>query len=226
MYLVTCGGTLNLLLLKTQMAENPIWATFSSAITAIDAITTESADKAAAKQHMDLTMISLRRLNRQSTLRSREMKQMNAAERERLDELHLARHNLESEKRHLEKELDSYINLKTLYQAIPLHPIDEFLRLTGSMEVDGESLSASSDRVSGGDHSLMLKRLEFEWEERKRLAAKLEEETATRNELLVYIQARKDEMASIDRQLSELRQNCRAMFESENQPTGTQSSVE
>jgi hypothetical protein len=117
-----------------------------------------------SKQDLDLAMIRLRQLNRQSTLRTHEIKQLVSVDRERLDELNLEWQNLDYERRHLEKELDCYLNSKTVYQTIPLHSLEEYLCLTGG----NSSMEVEDSAEAEDDHELMMKRLNFELIERKR----------------------------------------------------------
>ena len=123
---------------------------------------------------MEKTWIEMRQLGRDVAQQARQAQQSTADAKERMDRRFLALQNLIYEKQHLELELAQcrdltcvfmmpFNDIRTIYQNIPLVSIDEFMALAPE-DLRSPDLS---------EHQLMLNRLQFELDERKRFAIHL-----------------------------------------------------
>ncbi|TFY66949.1 hypothetical protein EVG20_g4148 [Dentipellis fragilis] len=93
-----------------------------------------------------------------------------------MDQSHLGLQNLLYEKRHLEREIEKCRQFASIYQDIPMYPVDEFVQLAPP--------EARTDSVMSDAHQLMLNRLGFELAERQRLEKCAKELTQQKEELL------------------------------------------
>ncbi|KAI0722934.1 Fms-interacting protein-domain-containing protein [Earliella scabrosa] len=109
----------------------------------------------------------LKALNRAANHATRAHKNATADARHEMDQTYLSLQNLLYEKRHLEREIEKCRQFASVYQDIPVHSLDEFLRLAPEEARNGDVLA--------DDHQLMLNRLSFELSERQRLDLKRKE---------------------------------------------------
>ncbi|KAI0638223.1 Fms-interacting protein-domain-containing protein [Trametes polyzona] len=109
----------------------------------------------------------LKALNRAANHATRAHKQATADARTEMDHTYLGLQNLLYEKRHLEREIEKCRQFASIYQDIPVHPLEEFKELAPE--------EARTDDVLADEHQLMLNRLSFELSERQRLDQKRRE---------------------------------------------------
>jgi THO complex subunit 5 len=87
-----------------------------------------------------------------------------------MDEQFLLLQNFKYKIQHLQREIQRIDQQETLYSEIDLYPLDQFREM-------------QPEKVVEDQHQLMLNRLEFELEERKRLLLLLAEERERRDDL-------------------------------------------
>ncbi|KAG7096948.1 hypothetical protein E1B28_004346 [Marasmius oreades] len=115
-------------------------------------------------------------LNRSANLATRTRKDATAIARQEMDQSYLGLQNLLYEKRHLEREIEKCRQFASVYQDVPLYPLEEFQRLAPE--------EARTSTVMENEHQLMLNRLSFELAERQRLDQKRKEMLNLKEELL------------------------------------------
>ncbi|KIY71412.1 hypothetical protein CYLTODRAFT_450755 [Cylindrobasidium torrendii FP15055 ss-10] len=106
-------------------------------------------------------LAQLKVAHRVSNQATRLAKDNAAASRHEMDQSHLRLQNLLYEKRHLEREIEKCRQFGSIYQDVPLHPLDQFVQLSPS--------NAHTPDIMANEHELMKNRLNFELEERMRL---------------------------------------------------------
>ncbi|TFK75893.1 hypothetical protein BDN72DRAFT_786012 [Pluteus cervinus] len=135
-----------------------------------------SQDTAAVHIRATALIGRLKSLNRAANLATRAHKDATGAARQEMDQSHLGLQNLLYEKRHLEREIEKCRQFASIYQDIPLYPLEEFKQLAPE--------AARSEEVLQDEHQLMLNRLSFELAERQRLDQKRKELIQQKEELL------------------------------------------
>lgn len=150
----------------------------------------------------------LRGLNREAVHGVRSTKQNTAEARQEIDRLHLQLQNLYYEERHLRGEIaacESYEYVQSYadhefrgyadrahpshkYQQLPMIPVEEFLQF-------------SPDHMGDNEKSLMIARINHEHAERETLEQARQELLKTKRALIADNKKRKDDLASLDKDL-------------------------
>lgn len=140
-------------------------------------------DKNATNANPDLVKIraaalfaQLKAANRAANTATRQAKDATAAARQEMDQSHLGLQNLLYEKRHLEREIEKCRQFASVYQDVPLHPLDQYAALAPAESTGEETMQ--------DEHQLMLQRLNFELAERQRLEARRKELVQAKEDLL------------------------------------------
>lgn len=151
-------------------------------------------------------LAQLRGLNRNAIIKVRNTKQTTAEARQEIDRLHLQLQNLYYEERHLRGEIaacESYEYRPTLtpepiqetdhipshkYQQLPLVPVEEFL-------------DAQPEHADDDEKALMFARIDHELKEREELEKARQELLKRKQSLIADNQKRKDDLASLDKDL-------------------------
>lgn len=113
-----------------------------------------------------------------------------------MDQTHLSLQNLLYEKRHLEREIEKCRQFASIYQDIPLHPVEEFRELAPP--------EARAQDVLDSPHQLMLNRLSFELVERQRLDLKRKDLILHKEELLKQSRIKSTTVESVKSQIDAL----------------------
>lgn len=92
------------------------------------------------------------------------------------DQAHLGLQNLLYERRHLEREIEKCRQFNSIYQEVPLHPLEEFMTIAPE--------EARSEEVLKDEHQLLLRRLNLELTERIRLDAQKKQMIVEKERLL------------------------------------------
>ncbi|KAF8655261.1 hypothetical protein AX16_003162 [Volvariella volvacea WC 439] len=163
-----------------------------------DLVSSSNLNQDTAALHIRATALigRLKSLNRAANTATRTHKDATAAARQEMDQSHLGLQNLLYEKRHLEREIEKCRQFASIYQDIPLHPLDQFIRLAPE--------EARTEEVMNDEHQLMLNRLSFELAERQRLDLKKKELTQKRDDLLKESRSKVATMDSVKAQIEQL----------------------
>ena len=138
---------------------------------------------------------------RQALARSTHKRLEAAQAKQSIDSIGLVLQNLKYEKSHLKNEIEACENFETIFQDIPLEPLEQFMLrdVEGSMD--------SHKQEEDKEHSLMLCRLRFELAERKRLLLILEGLKTEKDRIYRECKARNDDLRDIDAQIEALVQS-------------------
>ncbi|TFK55721.1 hypothetical protein OE88DRAFT_1652158 [Heliocybe sulcata] len=142
-----------------------------------DAASPNYADQDTASVHVRAGALfaRLKAINRASNAATRAHKQATADARHEMDQTHLGLQNLLYEKRHLEREIEKCRQFASVYQDIPIYPLEEFIQLAPDEH--------KTEDVLANEHQLMLNRLSFELSERQKLSQRNEELETRRDQM-------------------------------------------
>ncbi|KAJ8086634.1 hypothetical protein AAF712_001980 [Marasmius tenuissimus] len=138
----------------------------------------------------------LKTLNRSANLATRTRKDATAVARQEMDHSYLGLQNLLYEKRHLEREIEKCRQFASVYQDVPLHPLEDFKQLAPE--------EACNESVLANEHQLMLNRLSFELAERQRLDQKRKELIQAKEEMMKDSKAKAATMENVKAQIDTL----------------------
>ncbi|KAM6495871.1 Fms-interacting domain containing protein [Amanita muscaria] len=138
----------------------------------------------------------LKSLNRVANSATRVYKDETAAARQEMDQSHLELQNLLYEKRHLEREIEKCRQFASIYQDVPLYPLEEFETLA--------PVEARTEDVLADEHQLMLNRLSFELAERQRMDQKKKQLMQEKEDLLKESKSKVTTMDSVKSQIDTL----------------------
>ncbi|KAJ3284891.1 THO complex subunit 5 [Borealophlyctis nickersoniae] len=123
-------------------------------------------------KNASLLFLELEQLNRKASMYTRDVKQVTTEAKQAMDRLHLSLQNHNYERLHLQKEIMKCEDIDTIYQDVEL-VFEEVFRAQAPPE-----LTAAED-----PHQIMLNRLKFEMEERKRMQQEEKDLIALRDSL-------------------------------------------
>ncbi|KAL4075847.1 Fms-interacting protein-domain-containing protein [Scleroderma yunnanense] len=158
--------------------------------------TNSDVDPTAVRVEAAALVARLKTLNRNANAATRTHKQATTDARQEMDQTHLGLQNLLYEKRHLEREIEKCRQFASIYQDVPLHPIEEFQELAPP--------EAWTHDVLNNPHQLMLNRLSFELAERQRLDLKRKELILHKEELLKQSRIKSTTVDSVKSQIDAL----------------------
>nr|GAT59436.1 predicted protein [Mycena chlorophos] len=121
----------------------------------------------------------LKAILRAANAATRAAKAVTTAARLDLEQSELGLQNLTYEKRHLEREIEKCRQFATVYQDVPLHPLEDF-----------QLLAPPEAYTPDDEHQLLLNRLSFEYVERQRLEREKKAKLQEKEELLKGSKAR------------------------------------
>lgn len=146
--------------------------------------------------------MTLKKLNRLAHMRLKKGRDQTHEAKQRVDALHLQLQNLLYEVMHLQKEINKCLEFKSKHEEIELVSVEEFRR-DAPPEI-------SRPEISGADpHQLTLCRLDWELEQRKRLAEKYKESLASKEKIMKSIEIKKEYLSSLQPRLTEIMQASR-----------------
>ncbi|XP_058889325.1 THO complex subunit 5 homolog isoform X1 [Acipenser ruthenus] len=146
--------------------------------------------------------MTLKKLNRVAHMRLKKGRDQTHEAKQRVDALHLQLQNLLYEVMHLQKEINKCLEFKSKHEEIELVSVEEFRR-DAPPEI-------SRPEISGADsHQLTLCRLDWELEQRKRLAEKYKESLASKEKIMKGIEIKKEYLSSLQPRLTEIMQASR-----------------
>ncbi|MBN3271615.1 THOC5 protein, partial [Polyodon spathula] len=146
--------------------------------------------------------MTLKKLNRVAHMRLKKGRDQTHEAKQRVDALHLQLQNLLYEVMHLQKEINKCLEFKSKHEEIELVSVEEFTR-DAPPEISRPEISAEDP------HQLTLCRLDWELEQRKRLAEKYKESLASKEKIMKGIEIKKEYLSSLQPRLTEIMQASR-----------------
>lgn len=143
--------------------------------------------------------MNLKKLNRLAHMRLKKGRDQTHEAKQRVDVLHLQLQNLLYEVMHLQKEISKCLEFKSKHEEIDLVSEDEFYR-EAPQEISRPNLTKNDP------HQLTLARLDWELEQRKRLAEKYKESLTTKEKIQKSIEVKKEHLTSLQPGLNAIMQ--------------------
>lgn len=153
---------------------------------------------------------TLKRVNRRIYNELNSQKARVAEERAKVDSARLALENLKYEESMLELEVKVCQEFQSIYQDIQLHDEDEFRRLYAAASSSGgdHDMDSTEQKITEedfeDDHKLMLARLRFELNERKRLEAEKQRLQQDKTEVAKENKEKKVKLEEIEKGIKDL----------------------
>ncbi|XP_061117754.1 THO complex subunit 5 homolog isoform X2 [Conger conger] len=143
--------------------------------------------------------MTLKKLNRLAHMRLKKGRDQTHEAKQRVDALHLQLQNLLYEVMHLQKEISKCLEFKSKHEEIELVSEDEFFQ-EAPPDISRPQLTKDDP------HQLTLARLDWELEQRKRLAEKYKESLASKEKILKGIEVKKEYLSSLQPGLNAIMQ--------------------
>ncbi|XP_072271394.1 THO complex subunit 5 isoform X2 [Pyxicephalus adspersus] len=143
--------------------------------------------------------MTLKKLNRLAHIRLKKARDQTHEAKQKVDAYHLQLQNLLYEVMHLQKEITKCLEFKSKHEEIDLVSVEEFYR-------EAPSAISKPDITSADAHQQTLARLDWELEQRKRLAEKYKESLASKEKILKEIEVKKEYLNSLQPQLHNIMQ--------------------
>ncbi|XP_076863254.1 THO complex subunit 5 homolog isoform X2 [Brachyhypopomus gauderio] len=134
--------------------------------------------------------IALKKLNRLAHMRLKKARDQTHEAKQKVDVLHLQLQNLLYEVLHLQKEIGKCLEFRSQHEEIELVSVDEFFQEAPS--------EISRPHITKEDpHQLTLARLDWELEQRKRLAEQYKSSLCSKEKILKGIELKKEYLSSL-----------------------------
>uniref|UniRef100_A0A4W5M112 THO complex 5 n=1 Tax=Hucho hucho TaxID=62062 RepID=A0A4W5M112_9TELE len=143
--------------------------------------------------------MSLKKLNRLAHMRLKRGRDQTHEGKQRVDVLHLQLQNLLYEVMHLQKEISKCLEFKSKHEEIDLVSVDEFYK-EAPPEISRTPLTKDDP------HQLTLARLDWELEQRKRLAEQYKESLSSKEKIQKGIEVKKEHLSSLQPGLNAIMQ--------------------
>ncbi|KAL0979310.1 hypothetical protein UPYG_G00183490 [Umbra pygmaea] len=143
--------------------------------------------------------MSLKKLNRLAHMRLKRGRDQTHEAKQRVDVLHLQLQNLLYEVMHMQKEISKCLEFKSKHEEIDLVSVDEFYK-EAPPEISRKS------NTQDDPHQLTLARLDWELEQRKRLAEKYKESLSSKEKIQKSIEVKKEHLSSLQPGLNAIMQ--------------------
>ncbi|KAG8012068.1 Tuftelin-interacting protein 11 [Nibea albiflora] len=143
--------------------------------------------------------MNLKKLNRLAHMRLKRGRDQTHEAKQRVDVLHLQLQNLLYEVLHLQKEISKCLEFKSKHEEIDLVSEEEFYQ-------GAPSEISRPQHTKNDPHQLTLARLDWELEQRKRLAEKYKESQATKEKIQKSIEVKKEHLTSLQPGLNAIMQ--------------------
>uniref|UniRef100_A0A8B9JDU3 THO complex 5 n=1 Tax=Astyanax mexicanus TaxID=7994 RepID=A0A8B9JDU3_ASTMX len=134
--------------------------------------------------------ITLKKLNRLAHMRLKKGRDQTHEAKQKVDVLHLQLQNLLYEVMHLQKEIGKCLEFKSQHEEIELVSVDDFLR-------DAPAEISRPHLTKDDPHQLTLARLDWELEQRKRLAEQYKSSLCSKEKILKGIELKKEYLGSL-----------------------------
>ncbi|XP_032085602.1 THO complex subunit 5 homolog [Thamnophis elegans] len=143
--------------------------------------------------------MTLKKLNRLAHIRLKKGRDQTHEAKQKVDAYHLQLQNLLYEVMHLQKEITKCLEFKSKHEEIELVSVDEFYK-------EAPPDISKSDITLSDPHEQTLSRLDWELEQRKRLAEKYEESLANKEKILKEIEVKKEYLSNLQPRLNSIMQ--------------------
>ncbi|KAG7244006.1 hypothetical protein INR49_006167 [Caranx melampygus] len=143
--------------------------------------------------------MNLKKLNRLAHMRLKRGRDQTHEAKQKVDVLHLQLQNLLYEVMHLQKEISKCLEFKSKHEEIDLVSEDEFYQ-------EAPQEISRPQHTKNDPHQLTLARLDWELEQRKRLAEKYKESQATKEKIQKSIEVKKEHLRSLQPGLNAIMQ--------------------
>lgn len=143
--------------------------------------------------------MSLKKLNRLAHMRLKRGRDQTHEAKQRVDVLHLQLQNLLYEVMHLQKEISKCLEFKSKHEEIDLVSVGEFYK-EAPQEISRSSLTKDDP------HQLTLARLDWELEQRKRLAEQYKDSQTSKEKIQKSIELKKEHLSSLQPGLNAIMQ--------------------
>uniref|UniRef100_A0A670ZR27 THO complex subunit 5 n=1 Tax=Pseudonaja textilis TaxID=8673 RepID=A0A670ZR27_PSETE len=143
--------------------------------------------------------MTLKKLNRLAHIRLKKGRDQTHEAKQKVDAYHLQLQNLLYEVMHLQKEITKCLEFKSKHEEIELVSVEEFYK-------DAPPEISKWDITLNDPHEQTLSRLDWELEQRKRLAEKYEESLANKEKILKEIEVKKEYLSNLQPRLNSIMQ--------------------
>ncbi|XP_061674429.1 THO complex subunit 5 homolog [Syngnathoides biaculeatus] len=143
--------------------------------------------------------MTLKKLNRLAHMRLKRGRDQTHEAKQKVDVLHLQLQNLLYEVLHLQKEISKCLEFKSKHEDIDLVSEEDFYK-------DAPEEISRPQLTKNDPHQLTLARLDWELEQRKRLAEKYKESQATKEKIQKTIEVKKEHLRSLQPGLNAIMQ--------------------
>ncbi|KAJ7309531.1 hypothetical protein JRQ81_007578 [Phrynocephalus forsythii] len=143
--------------------------------------------------------MTLKKLNRLAHIRLKKGRDQTHEAKQKVDAYHLQLQNLLYEVMHLQKEITKCLEFKSKHEEIDLVSVEEFYK-DAPPEISKEEITRNDP------HQQTLCRLDWELEQRKRLAEKYKESLANKDKILKEIEVKKEYLSNLQPRLNSIMQ--------------------
>ncbi|KFW90410.1 THO complex subunit 5, partial [Phalacrocorax carbo] len=143
--------------------------------------------------------MTLKKLNRLAHIRLKKGRDQTHEAKQKVDAYHLQLQNLLYEVMHLQKEITKCLEFKSKHEEIELVSLEEFYK-EAPAEISRPAITLSEP------HQQTLARLDWELEQRKRLAEKYKECLTSKEKILKEIEVKKEYLSSLQPRLNSIMQ--------------------
>ncbi|KAM9219305.1 THO complex subunit 5 isoform 1-T1 [Leptosomus discolor] len=143
--------------------------------------------------------MTLKKLNRLAHIRLKKGRDQTHEAKQKVDAYHLQLQNLLYEVMHLQKEITKCLEFKSKHEEIELVSLEEFYK-EAPPEISRPAVTLSEP------HQQTLARLDWELEQRKRLAEKYKECLTSKEKILKEIEVKKEYLSSLQPRLNSIMQ--------------------
>lgn len=143
--------------------------------------------------------MTLKKLNRLAHIRLKKGRDQTHEAKQKVDAYHLQLQNLLYEVMHLQKEITKCLEFKSKHEEIELVSVEEFYK-------EAPPEISKPDITLGDPHQQTLSRLDWELEQRKRLAEKYQECLANKEKILKDIEVKKEYLSNLQPRLNSIMQ--------------------
>ncbi|XP_077996042.1 THO complex subunit 5-like [Glandiceps talaboti] len=147
-----------------------------------------------------LNFVTLKKLNRVAHIRCKKAKDVTHESKMKVDSFHLQLQNLLYEVMHLQKEIRKCLEFDSKDEDIDLVEVDEFYH-------DAPTEISKPDITKKDPHQLRLARLDWELEQRQRLAEKCKDAQSNKDIFLKEIHTKKEYLDSLQPKLTDVLQS-------------------
>lgn len=158
-----------------------------------------------------LLFVTLKKLNRIDKLRLKKARDTTHDAKQRVDSFHLQLENLLYEVFHLKKEVDKCLEFKSKDEDIELVPVEEFYQ-------EAPPSISKTELTKSNQHKLTLARLEWEFEQRKRLSEQCRNLEQNREKASNEIAQKQKQLESLLPRLNSILESTRPLQEEFNLP--------